>query len=101
MGGPYSLTGGFDLIIPLNFVPDPRSIRGSVFLDYGNVFSDGCRIYETNCSEFDFSELRYSIGIGITWITALGPLSFALASVFNDSPSDRTETFQFEIGTQF
>ena len=51
--------------------------------------------------EFDFSELRYSIGVGVTWITALGPLSFALASVFNDSPEDRTETFQFEIGTQF
>tara|TARA_B100001029_G_scaffold39681_1_gene30760 strand:- start:8883 stop:11210 length:2328 start_codon:yes stop_codon:yes gene_type:complete len=101
IGGPYSLTGGFDLIIPLNFVPDPRSIRGSVFLDYGNVFSDGCKNYETNCFEFDISELRYSIGIGITWITALGPLSFAIASVFNDSPEDRTETFQFEIGTQF
>ena len=51
--------------------------------------------------EFDLSELRYSVGIGVTWITALGPLSFALASVFNDSPNDRTETFQFEIGTQF
>ena len=47
IGGPISLTGGFDLIIPLNFVPDPRSIRGSVF-DYGNVFSDGCEPYETN-----------------------------------------------------
>ena len=101
VGGPYSLTGGFDLIIPLSFVPDPRSVRGSVFLDYGNVFSDGCRSYETNCYEFDLSELRYSVGIGVTWITALGPLSFALASVFNDSPNDRTETFQFEIGTQF
>ncbi len=101
VGGPYSLTGGLDLIIPLNFVPDPRSIRGSVFMDYGNVFSDGCRFYETNCSEFDLSELRYSIGIGVTWITALGPLSFAIASVYNDSPTDRTETFQFEIGTQF
>ena len=90
-----------NLIIPLDFIPDPRSVRGSVFLDYGNVFSDGCRAYETNCNEFDFSELRYSIGVGVTWITALGPLSFALASVFNDSPADRTETFQFEIGTQF
>ena len=101
IGGPYSISGGFDLIIPLDFVPDPRSVRGSVFLDYGNVFSDGCRAYETNCYEFDFSELRYSIGVGVTWITALGPLSFALASVFNDSPEDRTETFQFEIVTQF
>ena len=101
IGGPYSITGGLDLIIPLNFVPDQRSIRGSVFLDYGNVFSDGCLPYEVNCYEFDLSELRYSIGIGVTWITALGPLSFAIASVFNDSPTDRTETFQFEIGTQF
>ncbi len=101
VGGSYSITGGFDLILPLNFVPDPRSIRGSVFIDYGNVFSDGCEIYETNCYEFDLSELRYSVGVGVTWVTALGPLSFALSSVFNDSPNDRTETFQFEIGTQF
>ena len=101
VGGAYSLTGGFDLILPLNFVPDPRSVRGSVFIDYGNVFSDGCESYETNCYEFDLSELRYSVGVGVTWVTALGPLSFALSSVFNDSPNDRTETFQFEIGTQF
>ena len=101
IGGPYSITGGIDLIIPLDFVPDPRSVRASLFLDYGNVFSDGCRFYEVNCFEFDLSELRYSAGIGFTWVTALGPLSFALASVFNDSPEDRTESFQFEIGTQF
>lgn len=101
VGGPYSLAGGFDLIVPLNFVPDPRSIRASVFLDYGNVFSDQCRDYEVNCYEFDLSELRYSVGLGFTWITALGPLSFALANVFNDTPDDRTENFQFEIGTQF
>ncbi len=101
IGGPYSITGGIDLIIPLDFVPDPRSVRASLFLDYGNVFSDGCKFYEVNCFEFDLSELRYSAGIGFTWVTALGPLSFALASVFNDSPEDRTESFQFEIGTQF
>ena len=101
VGGPYSIAGGLDLIVPLNFVPDPRSMRASVFLDFGNVFSDKCRSYEVNCYEFDLSEIRYSLGIGFTWITALGPLSFALANVFNDTPDDRTESFQFEIGTQF
>ena len=80
-----SLAGGFDLIVPLNFVPDPRSIRASVFLDYGNVFSDQCRDYEVNCYEFDLSELRYSVALGFTWITALGPHSFALANLFNDT----------------
>ena len=101
IGGPYSISGGFDLIVPLNFLPDPRSIRASIFLDYGNVFSEECKSYEINCYKFDLSELRYSLGLGFTWIAALGPLSFALASVFNDTPDDRTENFQFEIGTQF
>ena len=48
----------------------------------------------------DFSEIRYSVGL-VSWVTALGPLSFAIASVFNDSPEDRNESFQLEIGTQF
>ena len=44
------------------------------------------------------SELRYSLGLGVTWITALGPMSFAISSVFGDDELDETETFQFEIG---
>ena len=101
IGGTYSLEGGFDLIFPIPFLEDTRSVRSSVFLDYGNVFSEECMSYETNCSEFDLSELRYSLGLGVTWITALGPMSFAISSVFGDDELDETETFQFEIGNQF
>ena len=89
------------LIIPLDFVPDPRSVRGSVFLDYGNVFSDGCRSYEVNCYEFDLSELRYSLGVGVTWITALGPLSFAISQVFNDSPMTEQKHFNLKLVLNF
>ena len=101
VGGTYSFEGGFDLIFPIPFLEDTRSVRSSVFLDYGNVFSEECRSYETNCSELDLSELRYSLGLGVTWITALGPMSFAISSVFGDDELDETETFQFEIGNQF
>ena len=101
VGGTYSFEGGFDLIFPIPFLEDTRSVRSSVFLDYGNVFSEECKSYETNCSEFDLSELRYSLGLGVTWITALGPMSFAISSVFGDDELDETETFQFEIGNQF
>ena len=100
-GGTYSLEGGLDFIFPIPFLEDSRSVRSSLFFDYGNVFSDNCKSYETNCSEFDLSELRYSVGIGVTWITALGPMSFAISSVFGDDELDETETFQFEIGNQF
>jgi len=100
-GGTYSLEGGLDFIFPIPFLEDSRSVRSSLFLDYGNVFSDECKSYEINCNEFDLSELRYSVGVGVTWITALGPMSFAISSVFGNDEFDETETFQFEIGNQF
>ncbi len=100
-GGAYLLEGGFDMIFSLPFLEDSRSVRSSIFLDYGNVFSDGCESYEVRCSEFDLSELRYSLGVGFTWITALGPMSFAISSPLNNDAFDETETFQFEIGNQF
>ena len=46
-------------------------------------------------------ELRYSIGVGITWMTGFGPMSFSLSQPFNDGIFDRTEEFQFTIGTTF
>ena len=100
-GGAYLLEGGFDFIFNLPFLDDTRSIRSSFFLDYGNVFSDECKTYEIRCNEFDLGELRYSIGLGFTWITALGPLSFSISSALNSDEFDETEGFQFEIGNQF
>ena len=61
-GGTYSLEGGLDFIFPIPFLEDSRSVRSSLFLDLGNVFSDECKSYEINCNEFDLSELRYSVG---------------------------------------
>ena len=100
-GGAYLVEGGLDFIFNLAFLDDTRSVRSSLFIDYGNVFSDGCKSYELQCSEFDLGELRYSIGLGFTWITQLGPLSFSISSALNDDEYDETEAFQFEIGNQF
>ena len=103
IGGAYLVEGGFDLIFRLPFLEDQRSVRTSFFIDTGNVFAQDCGNEESNinCSELDLSELRYSYGLGVTWITQLGPMSLALATVGNEGPLDRTEGFQFEIGTQF
>ena len=103
IGGAYLVEGGFDFIFKLPFVEDQRSMRSSFFIDIGNVFSKDCgdtRI-NINCSELDLGELRYSYGVGVTWITQLGPMSLALSSPTNQGPLDETENFQFEIGTQF
>ena len=103
IGGAYLVEGGFDFIFKLPFIDDQRSMRSSFFVDIGNVFSKDCGTDQSNinCSELDFGQLRYSYGVGVTWITQLGPMSLALAAPSNEGPLDETETFQFEIGTQF
>ena len=103
IGGAYLVEAGFDFIFKLPFIEDQRSMRSSFFIDIGNVFSKDCgnELININCSELDFAELRYSYGIGATWITQLGPMSVAISKPTNAGPLDETESFQFEIGTQF
>jgi outer membrane protein insertion porin family len=47
------------------------------------------------------SDLRYSTGIGIAWISPLGPLKFSIAWPLNEKDGDDTQRFQFQIGTGF
>ena len=103
IGGAYLVEAGFDFIFKLPFIEDQRSMRSSFFIDIGNVFSKDCgnELININCSELDLAELRYSYGIGATWITQLGPMSVAISKPTNAGPLDETESFQFEIGTQF
>ena len=60
-----------------------------------------CPDVSTFCSEPDVDELRYSVGLGVTWLTGRGPLTFGIAHAFNDGPLDQTEFFQFELGRTF
>ena len=51
--------------------------------------------------EISFSDLRYSTGFGVAWISPLGPLKFSIAFPLNDKEDDDTQRFQFQIGTGF
>ena len=101
IGGNLLIEGSLQMIFKLPMVEDTRSIRSAFFLDFGNVFSTNCKDYQFNCFEPSVDELRYSIGVGITWMTGFGPMSFSLSQPFNDGIFDRTEEFQFTIGTTF
>lgn len=100
-GGNTLLEGGVELIFPLWFIEDRRSLRTVLFLDTGNVFDSKCGSGQRNCSRLDLSKLRYSYGLGLTWISALGPLTFSIAQPFNHTADDHTKVFQFSIGTGF
>lgn len=100
-GGNVLIETSIELLVPLPFVKDQRSVRSGFFFDAGNVFSTSCRSTQLNCTDVSLSDLRYSAGFGLTWITGFGPLTFSLARALNDEAIDDTEVFQFSLGRTF
>ncbi|MCD6056209.1 MAG: surface antigen [Gammaproteobacteria bacterium] len=74
-----------------------ESLRTTVFLDGGNVFST----YADHQENFSLNKLRYSTGIEESWRSPIGPIQFSLAAPLNDKSGDELEYFQFLIGATF
>lgn len=112
LGGNMLAEASVELIFPLPFIEDRSSVRSLVFFDAGNAFTSECYVPSDSdlpnltthpyCNEgFDLGELRYSTGIGLTWITAIGPLTFTYSFPLNDKRGDDTEGFEFSLGQVF
>lgn len=91
IGGNILTTGSFELIFPTPFAKESKSVRTSVFLDGGNVFT-------TEEDETNDGGLRLSAGGAIQWLSPLGPLVFSLGFPINEKEGDETQVFQFTIG---
>lgn len=101
-GGNVLVEGSAEVIFPLPFIKDQRSIQMSVFVDAGNVFDTDCGVKDEDfCQEPDIGDLRYSVGFGGTWISTFGPLTFSLAKPLNAGEEDEEEVFQFSMGQTF
>lgn len=100
-GGNVLIETSTELLFALPFIKDQRSVRTGLFFDAGNVFNTNCGPSQINCFDIDMDEMRYSVGVGVTWITAMGPLTFSLAKALNEGPDDEREVFQFSIGRGF
>lgn len=100
-GGNVLMTGSAEVLFPLPFIKDQRTLRSVFFIDAGNVFSTDCGREQVGCHDVDFNHLRYSYGIGINWITGFGPLSFSIARPLNETSIDDREFFQFSLGQNF
>ena len=92
LGGASRLIGNAELIFPFPGV-DSRAVRMYTFLDAGNTFPEG--------KTPDFADLRYSTGVGVSWLSPLGPLRFSYGRPLNAKPNDRKQSLQFQIGTSF
>lgn len=92
-GGNFRLLGNAGLRFPTPFV-DPNSAQITGFVDFGQV-------YDTAQGSVNLGELRYSAGLSVTWFSPLGPLTISLAQPLNAKSGDKTEFFQFSIGSFF
>lgn len=100
-GGNLLVEFGAELLFPIPFIEDQRSVQMSLFVDVGNVFDTECSATQINCYDFDVDELRSSYGIALNWLSAMGPLTFSLAKPIKYSENDRRESFQFSMGVPF
>lgn len=92
-GGSKRLVGNAEFYFPVPGMKKDRTFRVFTFLDAGNVFQSDERI--------KLGELRYSTGLGLSWLSPVGPLKFSLGVPLNKEPNDELQRIQFTIGTGF
>lgn len=93
-GGNFRVVGNAEFILPMPLVgKDNRAWRMTAFLDAGNVFDEA--------SNFAFADLRYSVGVGVRWVSPFGPIKLSFAEPLNDKSNDEIQRFQFTFGGVF
>lgn len=91
-GGASRLILNAELDFPFPGSSGDRSLRWFVFSDAGNVYSDGAAFQ---------GGVKASVGLGISWISPVGPLKVSLAHPLNATPLDQKKPFDFQIGGGF
>jgi len=89
LGGDFMLAGSSEII----FRPpvDVAQLRTAFFIDYGGAFKD----YDS----FEFDDLKGSMGLSVKWISPFGGVSVSITTPLNSENDDKTESFQFNLGT--
>ena len=95
VGGNYASSINFDTTLPMLF-PSLESIDFKYFIDFGNVWG-----VDYSDTIDDSNKIRSSTGFTVDWFTPIGPLNFSLAQNLSKASTDKTESFQFNLGTTF
>ncbi len=101
--GPVDLTGGYiggtrrlnlngELYLPVPGAGNDRTLRVFAYVDAGNVWGDQKPANDP---------LRVSTGIGLSWVSPVGPLKLSYGRPIKYVPTDRIQRLQFQIGTAF
>ena len=102
--GPVDVTGAYiggnrkinlnsELYLPIPGTGNDRTLRWFTYVDVGNVWGEEQKL--------NASDLRASAGVGLTWVSPVGPLKLSYGQPLRKRPEDRIQRLQFQIGTAF
>ena len=91
-GGASRLILNAELQFPFPGSKDDKSLRWFLFTDAGNVYDEGNAFR---------GGVKASYGLGISWLSPMGPLKLSLAHAINATTLDRKKPFDFQIGGGF
>jgi len=93
IGGNRKLVLNTELLFPLPGMAQDRTIRLFTYFDTGSVWQEG--------ESVRLSDMRASVGVGLSWLSPVGPLKLSMGSAIKKEPYDKTQRLQFQIGTGF
>ena len=93
IGGPKKVGFSTELLAPFPGAGNDRTLRVFGFFDVGNVYGENETV--------ELNKMRASVGVGLSWISPVGPLRLAYANPVRKYAGDRIQKIQFQIGTSF
>jgi len=93
IGGARRFNANAELYFPVPGTGNDRTLRIFGFVDTGNVWRED--------EQVTAASLRASAGVGLSWISPVGPLKLSWGKPFRVQRNDRIQRFQFQIGTAF
>jgi outer membrane protein insertion porin family len=89
-GGQSKIVTNVEYTFPVPGSGADKTLRLFTFVDGGNAFGENINLV-----------LRYSYGLGLSWISPLGPLKFSYGIPYKSQPTDNIQRLQFQVGTAF
>lgn len=112
LGGTKYFSGTIELSFPLG-LPEEYRLRGRAFGDFGTLFDNdfenaviddpppGGAPEADDPNVVDSTNIRASVGVGLTWDSPFGPFAFDVAYPILKEQFDKEEFFRFSVGTRF
>ncbi|MBI2731839.1 MAG: outer membrane protein assembly factor BamA, partial [Aquabacterium sp.] len=93
VGGNKRINLNTELYVPFPGAGNDRTLRLFGYVDAGNVWGEA--------EPVRWKDFRASAGVGISWVSPVGPLKLSYGKPFRYFDQDKIQKLQFQIGTAF